>query len=82
MRVNGNDEVYVTMQVKASLRSLPNAQAQLQDAEAACFATQRMHLQTESHDQGLGANVALAKHNSQALQALQMVLLLLEFPQQ
>ena len=68
------------MQVKAALRSLPNAQAQLQDAEAACFATQRLHLQTGQNELVAAPDRALVKHNTQALQALQMLLLLLDFP--
>ena len=67
------------MQVKAALRSLPQAQAQLQDAEAACFATQRLHVQREQDDQVAAPDTALVKHNTQALQALQMLLLLLDF---
>ncbi len=63
------------MQVKASLRSLPHAQAQLQEAEAACFGSQRMQTQHKAD-----VNAAGNRHNTQALQALQMLLLLLEFP--
>ena len=66
--------------MKASLRSLPHVQAQLQDAEAACFAIQRTHLQQEQNDQAGMLNTEVAKQNTQAMQALQMLLLLLEFP--
>ncbi|DBB03962.1 TPA: hypothetical protein ACH3X1_013032 [Trebouxia sp. C0004] len=62
--------------VKASLRSLPHAQAQLQEAEAACFGCQRMQVQQKADV----VNAAGDRHNTQALQALQMLLLLLEFP--
>ncbi len=64
------------MQVKASLRSLPHAQAQLQEAEAACFGSQCMHMQQKADV----VDAAGDRHNTQALQALQMLLLLLEFP--
>ena len=64
------------MQVKASLRSLPHAEAQLQEAEAACFGSQRMQMQQKADIM----NAAGDRHNTQALQALQMLLLLLEFP--
>lgn len=69
------------MQVKASLRSLPHAQAKLQDAEAACFASHRLWLQQNSPDstQSEATLSGSAKHNARALQALQMLLLLLEF---
>lgn len=71
------------MQVKASLRSLPDAQAQLQDAEAACFASHRLWLQHNpelEHQGQIEASITgSAKHNMQSLQALQMILLLLEF---
>lgn len=64
------------MQVKASLRSLPHAQAQLQEAEAACFGSQRMQMQQKADAVDAGGD----GYNTQALQALQMLLLLLEFP--
>ncbi len=67
------------VQVKASLHSLPHAQAQLQEAEAACFGAQRMQIQQDLDDQANRTSAVLAKHNTQALQALQMLLLLLEF---
>lgn len=71
------------MQVKASLRSLPHAQAHLQDAEAACFASHRLWLQQHPELEHQGQIEAFtsgtAKHNMQSLQALQMILLLLEF---
>ena len=74
----------ILMQVKASLRSIPQAQAQLQDAEAACFASHRLWLQQnppepEHHEQSGATISGTAKHNMHALQALQMILLLLEF---
>lgn len=72
------------MQVRATLRSLPNAQAQLQDAEAACFSSHRLWLLQHpelEHQEQIDAISGTAKHNMQALQALQMILLLLEFPQ-
>ncbi|KAL0055596.1 hypothetical protein WJX82_002269 [Trebouxia sp. C0006] len=62
--------------VKASLRSLPHAQAQLQEAEAACFGSQRMQMQQKADAVDAGGD----GYNTQALQALQMLLLLLEFP--
>ena len=70
----------IAVQVKAALRSLPHAQAQLQDAEAACFAAQRLHLQREQDELVAAPDRALVKHNTKALQALQMLLLLLDFP--
>ena len=70
------------MQVKATLRSLPHAAAQLQDAEAACFASHRLWLQQNPELEQQGQIEAVisgsAKHNMQSLQALQMILLLLE----
>ena len=70
----------IAVQMRAALRSLPHAQAQLQDAEAACFATQRLHVHREQDDLLAAPDRALVKHRTQALQALQMLLLLLDFP--
>lgn len=76
-------QLVTLMQVKASLRSIPRAQAQLQDAEAACFASHTLWLQQNpelEHQKQIEAIISgSAKHNMQSLQALQMLLLLLEF---
>lgn len=65
------------MQVKATLRSLPHAQAQLQEAEAACFGAQQLQLQQKAQTDVMG--VIVIRYNTLALQALQMLLLLLDF---
>ena len=67
----------ILMQVKATLRSLPHAQAHLQEAEAACFGAQQLQLQQKAQTDVMG--VVVIRYNTLALQALQMLLLLLDF---
>ena len=67
------------LQVKASLRKLSNAEARLQAAEGACF--QAHHVQAQRIRDGDDPNISV-KHTAEALKALQMLLLLLDFPKE
>lgn len=71
--------VTLLLQVKASLRKLPNAESSLQAAEAACFQAQQIHVQRLRDDQAADLDNS---HVTEALKALQMLLLLLEFPKE
>lgn len=63
-------------QVKASLRQLPNAEVNLRHAEAACFQAR----QCEVVQQQETATDIMSPHLAEAQKALQMLLLLLDFP--